>query len=38
MADLLKMVLRLLNTLSADDLRDSVVYLQSIEKAGDSRR
>lgn len=34
MGDLLKMVLRLLNTFSADDLRDNVVYLQSFEKAG----
>ncbi len=38
LGDLLKMVLRLLNTLSADDLRNSVVYLQSFDKAGDGRR
>ena len=38
LGDLLRMILRLLNTLSADDLRNSVVYLQSFDKAGDSRR
>jgi predicted nuclease of predicted toxin-antitoxin system len=37
MGDLLRMILRLLNTLSADELRNNVVYLQNFTQGRDTR-
>jgi hypothetical protein len=37
MGDLLRMMLRLLNTLSADELRNNILYLQHFDRTEEGR-